>query len=40
MEGKGVMTWEDKTKFQGDFVNNNRSKGKFILQNGETYDES
>lgn len=32
--GKGVYIWGDGTKFEGEFENNKKTKGKLILANG------
>ena len=34
MDGTGVFVWEDKTKFEGEFANNERKKGKLYLATG------
>jgi len=36
--GKGVMTWSDNSKFEGQWVQDQRYKGKMYLSNGHIYE--
>ncbi len=34
MDGIGTFIWEDKTKFEGQFIDNEKKKGKLFLSTG------